>query len=85
MELLQPLNFASNEQFTAFERIVKAKMLAMHKLGIIHKDIKPGNIMASLASDDYYFIDFGISQAVEEAPNEKSSTIVEGTYSFMCE
>jgi len=61
MEKLEPLKLASCQQFEEFERIIKQKLLAMHKLGIAHKDIKPNNIMVALSGEQYYFIDFGIS------------------------
>jgi serine/threonine protein kinase len=50
----------------------------MHKLGFVHKDIKPVNIMMSVKSTPLepkcYFLDFGISQFVYENPYEKSIT-----------
>jgi serine/threonine protein kinase len=36
----------------------------MHKLKIIHKDIKPDNILYSTSVGDYVISDFGISQTV---------------------
>ena len=55
----------------------------MHQFCIAHRDIKPNNIMASLEGGDYFYIDFGIAQAIEETPKERSQTTVEGTPLFM--
>ncbi|HEX8536406.1 MAG TPA: protein kinase, partial [Cystobacter sp.] len=55
----------------------------VHRRGVIHKDIKPGNILLSLSGQPW-LIDFGIStlqrtQHVEAAP----ASLVEGTPAYM--
>lgn len=53
----------------------------MHALGIAHKDIKPQNMMKY--KDSYVFIDFGISQYMENGPEALHSTYYEGTPVYM--
>jgi serine/threonine protein kinase len=60
---------------------MKTKLLAMHALGIAHKDIKPQNMMKY--KDSYVFIDFGISQYMENGPEALHSTYYEGTPVYM--
>lgn len=55
----------------------------MHQLGLIHKDIKPENIMYSPILGKCVFIDFGISHFVIESFHEKSQTICEGSVKYM--
>ncbi len=38
---------------------------ALHEVGIIHKDLKPSNIMANSDGETYSIIDFGISSVIE--------------------
>ena len=58
-----PKGFTKNDEFTA-----KANLLEMHTLGILHRDIKPDNIMYSQSYQKYVFIDFGISEFRKEKP-----------------
>jgi serine/threonine protein kinase len=46
----------------------------MHSIGLIHKDIKPQNIVYSKKSGHCVFIDFGLSHFVKEKPYQKSIT-----------
>lgn len=55
----------------------------MHQLGLIHKDIKPENIMYSPTLKKCIFIDFGISHFVIELWGDKSETFCEGSLKFM--
>lgn len=57
----------------------------MHKLRLIHKDIKPPNILYSHEQEDYVLCDFGISHFVVEEVGWKSPTYRDGTSNFMTE
>ncbi len=54
----------------------------MHLLSILHKDIKPENIMFSPTFDKYVFIDFGISEYRNEPQGQLSYTGFGGTYAY---
>lgn len=55
----------------------------MHKLHLLHKDIKPDNIMFSHYWNDYVLVDFGISAAVEEDLGKCTLAYREGTRKYM--
>ena len=57
----------------------------MHSLSILHRDIKPTNIMYSPSYGKYVLIDFGISKYTNERPGEKMFTSFAGTYSYCSE
>lgn len=56
----------------------------MHRLQLVHKDIKPSNIVYSPSRAHYVLCDFGLSCPVPEAPGFKTMTNKEGTMRFMC-
>lgn len=53
---------------------------AIHAAGVMHRDLKPGNIM--LAADGPRVIDFGIARPFEEATSLTASAII-GTLQYM--
>ncbi|MSQ68099.1 MAG: hypothetical protein EXR83_07880 [Gammaproteobacteria bacterium] len=64
-----------------FLRIVQG-LRAIHTLGVIHRDLKPGNIMFR-ADDSLALADFGISRRIEEARNLTHVGSVLGTPSYL--
>jgi eukaryotic-like serine/threonine-protein kinase len=52
-----------------------------HERGVIHRDIKPGNVMVS-ADNQVTLVDFGIARAAEEARLTRVGTVV-GTAEYM--
>ncbi|GAA1469030.1 serine/threonine-protein kinase [Nocardiopsis exhalans] len=53
---------------------------AIHAAGVVHRDLKPGNIM--LAADGPRVIDFGIARPFEEATSLTASAVI-GTLQYM--
>lgn len=68
---------------SAMETRLKHCMKVMHLLGIVHRDIKPRNIMFSPSLKDLVFCDFGISHPIAEEVGFKTKTTKSGTQSFM--
>jgi serine/threonine protein kinase len=65
--------------------MLKTHLIEMHRLGFLHRDIKPNNIMHSNAYHKFVFIDFGISEFRKEKPGDLIKTHFKGTYSFCTE
>ncbi len=57
----------------------------MHSLSILHRDIKPDNIMYSPSYGKYVLIDFGISEYTSERPGQTVFTSFAGTYTYCSE
>lgn len=57
----------------------------MHQLRIVHRDIKPNNIMWSNDFHGPVFIDFGGTDFIEESIGMKTKTCFTGTMSFVSE
>ncbi len=58
-------------------------MRILHKLKIIHKDIKPENVLFSPSYNKFVFTDFGISHNIIENLGYKTMTFYEGTPIYM--
>ena len=54
----------------------------MHRLNIIHYDIKPENIIFSKAFNKAVFIDFGLSEIIEEKIGLKTFGGFRGTPNY---
>ena len=57
-------------------------MAILHKLHIVHQDIKPENIIYSPYFDRPVFIDFGLSTIISENIGTKSETSYVGSINF---
>ncbi|WNG54847.1 AAA family ATPase [Archangium gephyra] len=83
-----PLSELTGEPFNALRVLAQAISLAstlaeIHRRGIIHKDIKPSNIILT-PSGETHLIDFGIAslQLVEHVDAAQAS-LIEGTLAYM--
>jgi serine/threonine-protein kinase len=69
-----------------FGATVAEVLTAAHAAGVVHRDIKPGNIMVDRGLDSVYLLDFGISKLRDVALSESSQTregAVLGTPAYM--
>jgi serine/threonine protein kinase len=64
------------------ESDLKFCLSALHSLHIIHKDIKPKNILWSKRHGRFVLCDFGISHYVKGSAGQKTRTYYEGTYGY---
>ncbi len=91
MELIQgePLDRAQHrmalEQKVKVIREVAAALHEAHRLGLIHRDVKPGNIMVATADDGSfkpYVVDFGLAREVSST-SESVQNGITGTPAYM--
>jgi serine/threonine-protein kinase len=63
------------------EQVAKA-LHAAHKVGLVHRDVKPPNILLDDDDEYAYLIDFGIARATEETRLTKTGNTI-GTFHYM--
>jgi PAS domain S-box-containing protein len=77
----QPLRF---EQFFAIACKLTATLAEVHEQRVIHRDIKPTNVLVSADGSDVMLADFGISVLLEsERGHIHDPTLLRGTLSYV--
>jgi len=72
------------EKLELLEQVARA-VQAAHAVGVIHRDLKPGNIMVERRPDGHlhaYVLDFGIAHESDQ-PDDQAPTVPMGTPAFM--
>ncbi|MDY6806760.1 MAG: serine/threonine-protein kinase, partial [Cyanobacteriota bacterium] len=93
--ILEDVVGASMKQICAWEKLQLREILRIaiavadtlgeiHRSGIIHKDIKPSNIIINYETGQVKLIDFGIaSRLSQENPSATNPNFIEGTLAYM--
>src|ERR1700757_4876581 len=71
----------SPAQAVAIVRQIASALDAAHKAGVLHRDVKPGNILIT-AEDFAYLVDFGIANAASEEKLTQMGHVL-GTLAYM--
>ncbi len=72
----------SVSRILSIARQVAAGLAAAHQRGLIHRDIKPGNILLEQGSGRVRITDFGLARAIDD-PSLTSSGMIVGTPAYM--
>ncbi|MEO0760187.1 MAG: serine/threonine-protein kinase, partial [Cyanobacteria bacterium J06648_16] len=73
----QPLSEAAAVNYV--QQIGKA-LQAVHSKGLLHRDVKPQNIMVHQLTGEAVLIDFGIARELSQNPNKTHTSIVSEGY-----
>ena len=75
-ELLEPVVLPSRDAEVArFILDVAAGVAELHRLGFIHRDIKPRNVMSRSSTGEYVLIDFGLAKEGADTPQARDDTL----------
>ncbi|MGF1583292.1 MAG: serine/threonine protein kinase [Gemmataceae bacterium] len=80
---LQPQGKMDIACVVEFGKQLAAGLAAIHAKGMIHRDIKPGNVMVRREISQVKIIDFGISREVVPNQNITTENSILGTLSYM--
>lgn len=71
----------SEETASAILKRLLSGLNAVHSLGMVHRDVKPGNVILGLDGKSCHLLDFGLS--AEYDPSAGQQTTVGGTQGYM--
>nr|WP_255216391.1 AAA family ATPase [Pseudenhygromyxa sp. WMMC2535] len=82
-ERIPPQGFAV-ERFLALAVQLARGLAAIHARGVVHKDVKPGNVLVDEALERVKYIDFGVSARLDEGGELTATTNrLEGTLAYI--
>ena len=76
-EAQQRAGYFTEERAIAICLQILRALADAHRYGLVHRDLKPGNIMLvedALGEESVKVLDFGVAKAIHENPDEDSST-----------
>ncbi len=71
------------EEVVALGRQTAAGLAAAHRRGLIHRDVKPGNIFLEAGTDRVRILDFGLARAADEDQSLTETGVILGTPEYM--
>jgi len=71
------------EEATAIARDVAAALAFLHGRGIVHRDVKPGNILIEKATGRAKLGDTGLARSVDQGMTVTGTKVVSGTPAYM--
>ena len=74
---------ASMDQTRRWFTQVAAALEHAHSLGIVHRDIKPDNIIVSMDNENALLVDFGIALTIDDVKKLTGTGYVIGTPAYM--
>lgn len=82
--LIQAGKYFTEQEVQAIARTLTEVLVYLQSFSpaIVHRDIKPGNIMLRAADQHVYLIDFGAVKAPEQTDSEQGLTVT-GTFGYM--
>lgn len=66
------------------EHQLKVKLFDLHSLSLVHMDIKTANLCLSPSLKQPVFIDFGLSEIVQQSAGAQTLTRFAGTLNYCC-
>ena len=85
MELCEPIRKNSNIPLERLETDLFNCMRTLHSARLVHRDIKPDNILYSPSRRRFVFADFGLAHPVLEDYMQKTKSKFAGTTEFASE
>lgn len=75
-ELLDPVELPSDDAAVAkFVLDVAAGVEELHRCGFVHRDLKPGNVLARPSTGESVLIDMGLAKEGEDTPQARNETL----------
>lgn len=72
------------ERFLTLAVRIAGAIMDIHQQGIAHKDLKPGNILVNLTTDELKITDFGVaSRLPREQPSAGPPRLIEGSLPYL--